>query len=74
MAALIISFEIDDVDQEYDRARSSKLPILLSLRDEPWGQRHFITRDPSGVLVDVIKPIPPSPEFLSQYAPGAATG
>jgi len=27
--------------------------------------------DPSGVLVDAIKPIPPSAEFAAQYSPDA---
>jgi uncharacterized glyoxalase superfamily protein PhnB len=72
VSGLLINFEIDDVDGEYARALASGLPILLPLRDEPFGQRHFITRDPSGVLIDVIKPIPPSPEFSQQYADGAA--
>ena len=36
--------------------------------DEPFGQRHFITADPNGVMIDVIKPIPPSAEFAAQYA------
>ncbi|TIL77909.1 MAG: glyoxalase, partial [Mesorhizobium sp.] len=40
---------------------------LRSLRDEPFGQRHFITSDPNGVLIDVIKPIPLSPEFQAQF-------
>ncbi|MCR9070977.1 MAG: VOC family protein [Alphaproteobacteria bacterium] len=65
---LLINFEVEDVDAEFARAEAAGLPILLSLRDEPFGQRHFITRDPSGVLIDVIKPIPPIPEFLAQYA------
>jgi uncharacterized glyoxalase superfamily protein PhnB len=69
-AGLIINFEIEDVDGEYERAKAGGLPILLSLRDEEFGQRHFITQDPSGVLLDIIKPIPPSEEFLKQYAPG----
>lgn len=43
------------------------LPITLPLRDEPFGQRHFIITDPAGTLVDVIKPIPPSPEFAAMY-------
>ena len=47
--------------------QAAGLPILRTLRDEPFGQRHFITADPNGVLIDVIKPIPPSEEFLSQY-------
>jgi len=72
VTGLIINFEVADVDAEYDRVRASGLTILLALRDEPFGQRHFITADPNGVLIDVIKPIPPSAEFLQQYASGAA--
>lgn len=52
--------------------QAAGLPILLALRDEPFGQRHFITRDPGGVLIDVVKPIEPSAEFLAQYQEGAA--
>jgi uncharacterized glyoxalase superfamily protein PhnB len=65
---LLLNFEVQDVDAEFERARSAELPILQELRDEPFGQRHFITRDPNGVLIDVIKPIPPSAEFLAQFA------
>ena len=55
--------------------KRSGLPILLlALKDEAFGQRHFITRDPNGVLIDVIKPIPPSEEFLSQYAAESVPG
>lgn len=65
---LILNFEVDDVDAEYENALSAGLPVLKTLRDEPFGQRHFITRDPNGVLIDIIKPIPPSADFLAQYA------
>lgn len=71
VSGMLINFEIEDVDAEFERAKGNGLPILLSLRDEPFGQRHFVTRDPSGVMIDVIKPIPPSEEFLAQYAPEA---
>ena len=71
VAGLILNFEVVDVDAEFERSKAAGLPILKSLRDEPFGQRHYITRDPNGVLIDVIKPIPPSPEFLAQYAPEA---
>ncbi len=43
----------------------------ISCLFQDFGQRHFITSDPNGVLIDVIKPIPPSPEFAAQYADGA---
>lgn len=68
VSGLLINFEVENVDKEYDRAKAANLPILLELRDEPFGQRHFITQDPSGVMIDVIKPIPPSAEFAAQFA------
>lgn len=64
---IILNFEVEDVDAEYERARSADLPILQSLRDEDFGQRHFITRDPNGVLIDVIKMIPPKGAYVDQY-------
>ncbi|KQZ14172.1 glyoxalase [Mesorhizobium sp. Root554] len=68
---LLINFEVKDVDAVYERVVDAGLPVLRSLRDEAFGQRHFITSDPNGVLIDVIKPIPPSAEFLAQFAPEA---
>jgi uncharacterized glyoxalase superfamily protein PhnB len=64
---VLINFEVQDVDEVYGRLRAAGLPILLPLRDEPFGQRHFITEDPNGVLIDVITPIPPSAEYLESY-------
>jgi uncharacterized glyoxalase superfamily protein PhnB len=71
---LLINFEVEDVDSVFAELRDRGLPILLELRDEPWGQRHFMTQDPLGVLIDVIKPIPPSAEFLAQFEPAALPG
>lgn len=68
---LLINFEVEDVDAVHERIAAGGLPILRSLRDEPFGQRHFIFADPNGVLIDVITPIPPSAEFLAQYEDGA---
>ena len=64
---LILNFEVDDVDGEYERLSSAGLPIHLKLRTEDFGQRHFITADPNGVLIDVIKIIHPSAEYAAQY-------
>jgi catechol 2,3-dioxygenase-like lactoylglutathione lyase family enzyme len=68
---LLLNFEVDDPDAVHERLQAAGLPILLPLRDEAFGQRHFITRDPNGVLIDIIKPIAPSAEFAQQYEPGA---
>ncbi|EKF43701.1 glyoxalase/bleomycin resistance protein/dioxygenase [Nitratireductor indicus C115] len=67
-SGLLLNFEVEDVDAVYDRLSQAGLPILLSLRDEAFGQRHFITSDPNGVMIDIIKPIPPSAEFAAQYS------
>lgn len=71
VSGLLLNFEVEDVDAEYARVEAAGLPVLLPIRDEAFGQRHFITRDPNGVMIDVIKPIAPSAEFAAQYAPDA---
>lgn len=71
VGGLLLNFEVEDPDAAYERAQKAGLPILLELRDEDFGQRHFITSDPNGVLIDIIKPIPPSAEYAAQYAPEA---
>lgn len=60
---LLLNFEVADVDAEYRRlVEQHNLPVHLALRDETFGQRHFIIVDPSGVLIDVITPIPVTEE------------
>ena len=66
-SGLLLNFEVDDVDAVYARMKADGLEMLLDLRDEPFGQRHFITQGPNGVLIDIIKPIPPTAEFLAMY-------
>lgn len=73
-AGLILNFEVEDPDAVHQRFQAAGLPILTPLRDEAFGQRHFITADPNGVLIDVIKPIPPSEEFAAQYDPSVLPG
>lgn len=70
-AGLILNFEVKDAAQEYKRLTDAGLPVLRPLKDEDFGQRHFITADPNGVLIDIITPIAPSAEFAAQYAADA---
>ena len=60
---LIVNFEVEEVDSVFEQFKAAGLPIHLELRSEPFGQRHFITSDPNGVLIDVVKVIPYSGEF-----------
>lgn len=64
---LLLNFEVDDADAEYARLTAAGLPIHLEIRSEKFGQRHFITSDPNGVLIDIIQVIPPSEEYTKQY-------
>jgi catechol 2,3-dioxygenase-like lactoylglutathione lyase family enzyme len=67
---VLVTVEVDDVDAIFGRARDLGLPIELPLRDEAFGQRHFMTVDPDGLLVDVVTLIPYSTEYAAAYAVG----
>lgn len=64
---VFVTVEVEDVDDAHSRAIELGLEILLSLRSEGFGQRHFMTVDPNGLPVDVYTTIPPSPEFLREH-------
>lgn len=65
---VIVNLEVDDVDAVHDRLTSRfGLEPLLAIRDESFGQRHFIVAAPDGVLLDVIQPVPPSAEYADAY-------
>ena len=64
---VIVTVEMDDVDAVYKRARSLGHKMVLELRDEDWGQRHFMVRDPNGLLLDLVQMIEPKREFLEAH-------
>ncbi len=70
---LLLNFEVPDVDQQYERLKELGLPMHLELRSEDWGQRHFITEDPDGNLIDMITLIAPSEEYSEMYDSEIAT-
>jgi catechol 2,3-dioxygenase-like lactoylglutathione lyase family enzyme len=53
-AAPGISVEVTDVDAVHDRALELGLQIFYPLRDEDWGVRRFMLREPSGTVVNVL--------------------
>ena len=64
-SGLILSFEVADAAAEAQRFAGKGIKIAQELRDEVFGQRHFIASDPNGVLLDVITPIDPDPTWLA---------
>jgi uncharacterized glyoxalase superfamily protein PhnB len=53
-AAPGISVGVADVDAVHARAVDQGLEIVYSLRDEEWGVRRFMLREPSGTVVNVV--------------------
>ena len=54
---VIFSLDVADVDQAWEYARNNDLDIVLELKSENWGQRHFSIQDPNGILVDIYQPV-----------------
>jgi catechol 2,3-dioxygenase-like lactoylglutathione lyase family enzyme len=54
MSAPGISVEVADVDAVHARAVEQGLEIAYPLRDEEWGVRRFMLREPSGTVINVL--------------------
>jgi catechol 2,3-dioxygenase-like lactoylglutathione lyase family enzyme len=49
-----ISVEVADVDAVHAKAVEHGREIVYPLRDEEWGVRRFMLREPSGTVVNVL--------------------
>ncbi|MGQ7786555.1 VOC family protein [Nesterenkonia sp. PF2B19] len=68
VAGVLLNVEVDDVDAVHRAVTArSDVRLLAPLRDEDFGQRHFILDGPEGLMVDVIQPIAPTAEFSAAY-------
>ena len=65
---MIFTIEVEDAEAAYRSLVASGAPLVHPLTDEDWGQRRFMTRDPSGMLVDVVQQTEAKPEFWERYA------
>lgn len=64
---VIFSLEVDDAGSAFSTAKSKSLNIVLELRSEDWGQRHFCIEDPNGVHLDIVQAIGPTEEYRGNY-------
>jgi len=51
----VISLEVKDAAQAYAEAKNMNLSIAMHLKEEVWGQIHFMLQDPAGIRVDVVQ-------------------
>lgn len=52
---IVYTFETEDATTEYEALKAKGAPFAYELKDEEWGQRHFILEDPAGVYIDVVQ-------------------
>lgn len=64
---MIITIEVSDARAIYEACKAMGAPVLHPLTDEDWGQRRFMSRDPAGVLVDVVQQIESKPGYWDRY-------
>ncbi|WFF08726.1 VOC family protein [Micromonospora sp. WMMD1076] len=62
---MLLNLEVDDVDAEWERLRH--LEVVLPVRTEEFGQRHFILAGPDGVLIDVITNVEPAEAYADRF-------
>jgi len=53
---MYVTFVVKDVDTTYEHALNMGLPILQEPRNEFYGQRRFLVKDPNGCLIDICSP------------------
>ena len=64
---MVLTVQTDDAAALGGRLRADGAPITYDLNDEPWGQRRFMTVDPSGIRIDVVEQTEPAAGFWEQY-------
>lgn len=72
-SGVLVNLEVGDVDAFHaDLPDDPRVRVVLPLRTEAFGQRHFILAGPEDVLIDVITPIAPGEEYAAAFAPGTS--
>jgi len=64
---VIFSLEVENADAAFATAKSKSLQVVLELRSEDWGQRHFSIQDPNGIYLDIVQSFEPTEEYRSDY-------
>ena len=64
---VIFSMEVDDADSAFTEVKEKSLDVILELRSEDWGQRHFCIKDPNGVYLDIVQAIDVTEEYQQGY-------
>ncbi len=50
-----LTIEVDSIEKEYYRITGLGCKIWMETKDEEWGDRHFIIKDPNGLGIDIVQ-------------------
>lgn len=64
---LMYNFEIEDIDEEYNKLSQLGLTIEMPLDDYPWGDRAFSVFDTNGITLYFYKLIKPAEEYKNSH-------
>ncbi|MGR6872384.1 VOC family protein [Pseudomonas sp. HK3] len=51
----VISLEVKDAALAYVEAQKMALNFAMNLKEETWGQMHFMLKDPAGFRIDIVQ-------------------
>jgi uncharacterized glyoxalase superfamily protein PhnB len=54
---VVLTIHVDDVDEAYLRAKRLGAEIVAEIRNQDYGQRHFLVVDPNGLVLNVMSSI-----------------
>ncbi|WP_272946041.1 VOC family protein [Vibrio mexicanus] len=46
---------VADATRAYSHAQELGLKVSMPLKEEVWGQVHFMVQDPSGINIDIVQ-------------------
>ncbi|MCH8536089.1 MAG: VOC family protein [Flavobacteriaceae bacterium] len=49
-----LTIEVENVDEIYKHLKDIGVQMVIEIRDEPWGDRHFAIKDPNGIGIDIV--------------------
>ncbi len=61
----MLALVVPDVGAEHDRLVAAGVPLLKQLVTEPWGQRRVQVAGPDGLVVELIQPVEPDPDWMA---------
>lgn len=50
-----LTIEVDDAEKEYNRITKLGCTIWMETKEEEWGDKHFVIKDPNGLGIDIVQ-------------------